>query len=86
MISHIIDLHGCNVEEATAKVINALFAFDIDKFSYSLNIICGRGEGVVKMIVLNILDDEKRDYKLINNGTEIVIFKNENNDFSVDEF
>ena len=42
-----IDLHGFNVEEATATLINALFSFRLDKYDNKLEIITGNGQGII---------------------------------------
>lgn len=58
-----IDLHGYNIEQATATVINALFEFDSNHYINSLKIITGHGEKIINITVLNILEKEYRKYK-----------------------
>lgn len=79
-----IDLHGYNIDEATAKLMSALFSFDNDHYARTLKIICGRGSGAIKNRVLTILDQEDRKY--IARDVEVIIFKNDNNDeFDIDD-
>lgn len=72
-----IDLHGLNVEEATAVLMNALFSFS-SSFDYKLEIITGKGEGILKMTVLNILDDEGYEYK--SEEGRVIVYKSEDED------
>lgn len=70
-----IDLHGFNIEEATATLTNALFSFDCDKYEKVLKIICGKGQGIIELTVLNLLD--KDGWVYIKNGCEVIVYKDE---------
>lgn len=76
-----IDLHGFTEEEATPYILSSLYSLDFDKFETQLEIITGKGQGVLLRTTLDILDEEKRAYTYKN--YRIIVYKNklESNDF-----
>lgn len=81
-----IDLHGLNSEEATIEIMGALLSFDMS-YDNELEIISGKGQGVMLLLTQKILDEEQRDY-LVKEG-RIIVYKNNENydslDFDFDE-
>lgn len=77
-----IDLHGFNVEEATATLINALFSFRLDKYDNKLEIITGNGQGIIWSTVLDLLDEERIFYQTTA-FYKIIIFKSDNPDLEI---
>lgn len=76
-----IDLHGLTEEEAVPYILSSLFSLDSDKFATKLEIITGKGEGVLLRTTLDILDEEKRTYTYKNNRIIVYKSKLESNDF-----
>ena len=77
-----IDLHGLTAEEATREIMSSLISFDMS-FDFELEIITGKGQGIILMTTLNILDEEKRIYD-VREGM-VIVYKNDkredDNDF-----
>ncbi|MBU4691207.1 Smr/MutS family protein [Mycoplasma zalophi] len=73
----VIDLHGYTVQKATAAVLNALFEFNNDDYTRSLEIITGNGTGSLKLLVADILDKEGYYWKYNNSQqSSIIVLKN----------
>ena len=53
-----LDLHGFSVDKATAALLHALFDFRHNDQAFSLKIIPGRGAGIIRLTVLDLLDAE----------------------------
>jgi len=58
-----IDLHGLDVNQATAKIITAL-----DEFDYTLEIITGNGTGALRTLAEDIVVQENYDFEYIQGG------------------
>ena len=58
-----IDLHGLDVNQATAKIITAL-----DEFEYTLEIITGKGTGALRTLAEDIVIQENYNYEDIQGG------------------
>jgi len=58
-----IDLHGLDVNQATAKIITAL-----DEFDYTLEIITGNGTGALRTLAEDIVVQENYDFEHIQGG------------------
>lgn len=59
-----IDLHGLNSEEATREIFAGLFSLEMSDFDDYLEIVTGKGEGILLTTTLNILDKENVNYYL----------------------
>lgn len=76
-----IDLHGFTEEEAIPFILTSLLSLDLDKFATELEIITGKGQGVLLRTTLDILDEEKRIYTYKNNRIIVYKSKLESNGF-----
>ncbi len=73
-----LDLHGYNVEDATAAIMSFLFSFYSNLNEEEATVITGNGQGAMKTTFLDIMDDEsdKYSYTATNNGGSYIIRKN----------
>ncbi len=74
----IIDLHGLTVAEATSMVLSSLLSFDNSSFDNTLTIITGKGTGALMNAILTLLEQEGRDFYILNPGSIVVNKKHEN--------
>ncbi|MGX9358367.1 Smr/MutS family protein [Mycoplasma sp. 128] len=61
-----IDLHGLDINRATAVVINSLRSFDYNSYEDELLIVTGNGTGSLKNLVEDILNEECYDWSYDN--------------------
>ncbi len=78
----ILDLHGLNEQEAYASIYTNLLTLDMDPFEQHLDIITGKGLGILKRITLDILDEDYRQYQIINEIIRVYKKSKEENEFS----
>lgn len=73
-----IDLHGMTSQEAVQEVLVSLISFDSSPHETTLEIITGKGNGVLMFVTQKLLDEEDRHYD-IEEGRVIVYkdFKDE---------
>ena len=69
-----IDLHGMTEQDVTTYVMSSLLSFDISSFDQELEIITGKGWGILMGVVVDILNSERRKYK-VHEG-RIIVYKN----------
>lgn len=77
-----IDLHGMTEQEAIPYILSSLFSLDMNQFETYLEIITGKGQGVLLRTTLDLLEEENRVYSFKNN--RIIVYKrskNEQDDF-----
>ncbi|WP_412031641.1 DNA mismatch repair protein MutS [Metamycoplasma buccale] len=67
-----IDLHGQDINKATATISLALFEFEQDDYKKYLDIIVGNGTGALKIRVVEILDKENYQYDYLNLNHSII--------------
>lgn len=77
----IIDLHGMDEQEAITYVLTSLFSLDLHRYDTHLEIIPGKGQGVLLRATLDLLDQENRRYFYQSNKIIVAKKKIENNDF-----
>ncbi len=72
----VLDLHGYDVNSATAAILNALYEFEQDEYNNYFDIIVGIGSGIIRQIAEDLLDKEGYYWKNIgNNLAKIRVFK-----------
>ncbi len=76
-----LDLHGYTEEEAVGQILSALLSFDLDGMDDQLEIITGKGTGVMMTTTLRILDEERREYDVLQ-GSVIVYKRKQFDDFN----
>ena len=54
----VLDLHGYDVNSATAAILNALYEFEQDEYNNYFDIIVGIGSGIIRQITEDLLDKE----------------------------
>lgn len=70
-----IDLHGMSTNEAIAYILNSLFSFLNDEYEISLEIITGKGMGILFEETLTILEEEDKIYYRILANNNIIVKK-----------
>lgn len=68
-----IDLHGMTEQEAIPYILSSLFSLDMNQFETYLEIITGKGQGVLLRTTLDLLEEENRVYSFKNN--RIIVYK-----------
>ncbi|AIA29535.1 hypothetical protein MCFN_01970 [Mycoplasmopsis californica] len=68
---YIIDLHGCNVEQAISKIILGLANAENNSYDCAL-IITGKGTGAMKTVVEEYLHSEGLEFELIREGNYLI--------------
>ncbi|VEU75278.1 Smr domain-containing protein [Mycoplasmopsis maculosa] len=79
----LIDLHGCTIDEAIAKVSFEL-AFIDNLENFTFEIIVGKGTGTLKIFIENYLIDNNFNYSYDENYNSFFI-KINNNKINLDE-
>ena len=77
-----IDLHGMTEEDVTTYVMSSLLSFDISSFDQQLEIITGKGWGILKGIVVDILKSEGWRY-MVEEG-RIIVYKDYDSELNND--
>ena len=62
MFNNRLDLHGKDLNKATAAVLNKLFEFENDEYENILYIICGKGTGTLLLHVEELLEESNYKY------------------------
>ena len=62
-MNKLLDLHGKNIDEATAKVLNTFFEFNENSYETELHIMVGKGTGALKECVESLLEEKESDYQ-----------------------
>lgn len=71
-----LDLHGCNVEEATGHILMMFLSFKNDKFATELIVITGKGTYAMQTTFLNLIEQEDSlYYQEINGGGSFIVKK-----------
>ncbi|MBN0919107.1 Smr/MutS family protein [[Mycoplasma] gypis] len=70
-----VDLHGLDVQKATAVILNALYAFE-NSYDTRMIIVTGKGTGSLANLVEEILDQERFDWEYENSQhSAFIIYK-----------
>ncbi|MGL5732502.1 MAG: Smr/MutS family protein [Metamycoplasmataceae bacterium] len=71
-----LDLHGYNVEDATAAIMMAFFSFQSSEYQTELLVITGKGTHAIRVTFLNLIDQENDlYYEEINGGGSFIVKK-----------
>ena len=60
----ILDLHGVNEEEAYAELHAKLLTLDFDPFEEYLDIITGKGWGILRSITIEVIREDNRYFEV----------------------
>ncbi len=80
----ILDLHGLNEQEAYAELHAKLLTLDFEPFEEYLDIITGKGWGILRSITIEVIQEDNRYFEI--NEHFIRVYKkhqdtNDNSDF-----
>ncbi|WGI36418.1 Smr/MutS family protein [Mesomycoplasma lagogenitalium] len=71
-----IDLHGQNSDDAIIKLSNALFSFSNNENLDELEIIVGKGTGVLKIFIRDFLEKEGHFFIETEERDSFIVLKN----------
>lgn len=80
----IIDLHGLTEIEAYAELHAKLLSLDFDPFEEYLDIITGKGWGILKRITIEVVQEDNRYYEMSEHF--IRVYKKQQDDDNDPEF
>ncbi|MDZ7293585.1 Smr/MutS family protein [Mycoplasmopsis pulmonis] len=79
----VVDLHGLDQQDALGKIINLLFDLE-NSDDQKVLVITGRGYGVLKQTLEQILDEQDYYYEIQNNGGAYLIYAKHEKTFDFD--